>query len=81
MMMMVSVVHHTRSLGIAAQVKMTVMMMMMMVMLMVMVTVVVVMMVMVMVMMLLLVVVVVEFLSQVYTSTFIHTYDVSNYMC
>jgi hypothetical protein len=80
MMMMVSVVHHTRSLGIAAQVKMTVMMMMM-VMLMVMVTVVVVMMVMVMVMMLLLVVVVVEFLSQVYTSTFIHTYDVSNYMC
>jgi hypothetical protein len=80
MMMMVSVVHHTRSLGIAAQVKMTVMMMMM-VMLMVMVTVVVVMMVMVMVMMLLVVVVVVEFLSQVYTSTFIHTYDVSNYMC
>jgi hypothetical protein len=39
-------------------------------------TVVVVMMVMVM-----MVVVVVEFVSQVYTSTFTHTYDVSNYMC
>jgi hypothetical protein len=44
----------------------------------VMVTVVVVMMVMVM---MLVVVVVVEFVSQVYTSTFTHTYDVSNSMC
>jgi hypothetical protein len=65
MMMMVSVVHRTRSLGIAAQLKMMVMMMMM-------VTVVVVM---VMVMM-----VVVEFVPQVYTRTFTHMYDVSNYM-
>jgi uncharacterized membrane protein len=69
------VVHRTKSLGIAAQVKMTVMMM-------VMVTMVVVMMMMVMVMvMMLVVVVVVEFISQVYTCTFTHTYDVSNYMC
>jgi hypothetical protein len=44
----------------------------------------VVMMMMVMVMMLVVVVVlvvVVEFVSQVYTCTFTHTYDVSNYMC
>jgi hypothetical protein len=49
---------------------------MMMMMVMVMVTVVVVMMVMVM----MVVVVVVEFVSQVYTRTFTHMYDVSNYM-
>jgi hypothetical protein len=77
MMMMVSVVHRTRSLVIAAPLNMTVMMMMM-VMVMV---VVVMMMVMVMVMMLVVVVVVVvEFISEVYTCTFTQMYDVSNYM-
>jgi hypothetical protein len=75
MMMMVSVVHRTRSLVIAAQLKMTVMMVVVVV---VMVTVVM-MMVMVMVMMMV-VVVVVEFVSQVYTCTFTQMYDVSNYM-
>jgi hypothetical protein len=75
MMMMVSVVHRTRSLVIAAQLKMTVMMVVVVV---VMVTVVVVMM-MVMVMVMV-VVVVVEFVSQVYTCTFTQMYDVSNYM-
>jgi hypothetical protein len=68
MMVMASVVHRTRSLGIAAQLKMTVMMMVM---------VVVVMMMMVMEMV---VVVVVEFISQVYTRTFTHMYDISNYI-
>jgi hypothetical protein len=70
MMVMASVVHRTRSLGIAAQLKMTVMMMVM-----VMVVVVVVMMVMEMV-----VVVMVEFISQVCTRTFTHMYDISNYI-
>jgi hypothetical protein len=34
-----------------------------------------------MVMVMMVVVVVVEFVSQVYTCTFTHMYDVSNYMC
>jgi hypothetical protein len=68
MMVMVSVVHRTRSLGIAAQLKMTVMMMVL---------------VMVMVMMMVMEMVVVveeEFVSQVYTCTFTQMYDVSDYM-
>jgi hypothetical protein len=66
MMVMVSVVHRTRSLGIAAQLKMTVMMMVL---------------VMVMVMVMEMVVVVEEeFVSQVYTCTFTQMYDVSDYM-
>jgi hypothetical protein len=69
-MVMVSVVHRTRSLGIAAQLKMTVMMMVLV-------------MVMVMVMMMVMEMVVVveeEFVSQVYTCTFTQMYDVSDYM-
>jgi hypothetical protein len=64
MMVMVSVVHRTRSLGIAAQLKMTVMMMVL---------------VLVMVMEMV-VVVEEEFVSQVYTCTFTQMYDVSDYM-